>query len=68
MPGRQKSDNPASVLRGALAGTFPSLRLEAVRIVRRAIREAGTLGEAAEALGVGRRSLERLRAEFPEVG
>lgn len=64
-----KPSDPANVLRGALAGPFPELTEQALDIIRRAIREAdGSYGRAAEALGLGRRTLERLRAEFPELG
>ena len=64
---RPTSDNPATVLRSALAGPFPALRAIALRLIQRALRRGPTIGAAAESLGLPRRALERLRADFPEI-
>jgi transposase-like protein len=64
---RKQTDEPATALRAALASPWPELRQAAARVIRRALRGAGTVGEAAQALGVGRRTLERIRRDFPEI-
>ena len=63
---RTLSDEPARALRSALASPWPELQLAARTVIRRALK-APTLGEAAQILGIGRRTLERIRAEFPEI-
>jgi hypothetical protein len=66
--GRLHSDkDPAGALRGALASPWPPLRLAARHVIRRACEGCYTFGGLAEKLGIGRRSLERLRKDFPEA-
>jgi hypothetical protein len=60
------ADQPITALRAALGAPWPSLRVAATRIIRDALK-ADTFGGAAEALGVQRRALERLREDFPAV-
>jgi hypothetical protein len=60
------SEQPAVALRAALASPWPELRAAAMRVIRRALKSP-TLGEAADQLGVGRRTLERIRADFREL-
>lgn len=56
---------PISALRAALESPWPSLQAAARRLIHRALRHP-TLQAAADELGVPRRSLDRLRTEFPE--
>lgn len=60
------SEQPITALRSALVSPWPTLRIAAIRIIRQALK-AETFGHAAMALGVNRRALERLRADFPEA-
>ena len=60
------SEQPITALRAALGAPWPTLRLAALRILRQAIK-AETFGDAAIALGVNRRALERLREDFPDA-
>jgi DNA-binding transcriptional ArsR family regulator len=60
------ADQPITALRAALGAPWPPLRLAALRILRQALK-AETFGDAAIALGVSRRALERLREDFPEA-
>lgn len=66
MSGRQRSSNPANVLRSAISGPFPTLRREALRVVRYAIWTEGSFSKAAEKLGLHWRTFQKLRADFPE--
>jgi AraC-like DNA-binding protein len=59
-------EQPAHALRAALDSPWPELRNAAVDVIRRAIFRASTIGEVSVRLGVSRRSLERLRRDFPE--
>lgn len=54
----------AAALRAALASELPRLRAFAVHLIEGEIRRADTWGEAADALGVGRRTLERMRDDI----
>jgi hypothetical protein len=65
MPSPPRSKDPANALRSALLSPWPELRTAARRILKKARKTSW--GATAEALGVGRRSLERLRAEFPDI-
>ena len=55
------------MLRACLAGPFPSLRAEAVDLVVDALRRHETRQTAAAELGIGVRTLDRIRAEHPDV-
>jgi hypothetical protein len=63
---RPSSDAPIVSLRAALASPFPDLRVVAVELVRSARGRRSTVGAAAY-LGVSRRALQRLLADFPEA-
>lgn len=54
----------ALALRSALACGVPELKAAAMRVIEGAIRSAADYGEAARALGVSRRTLERLREQI----
>lgn len=60
---RRPASEAANVLRACLAGPFPSLRAEAARLVADALRRHGTRQAAADELGIGIRTLDRMRAE-----
>jgi hypothetical protein len=60
------AEQPITALRAALASPWPLLREAAASLIREALA-APTVGEAADRLGVQRRALERLRADFPKV-
>lgn len=55
----------ADTLRGALESPLKRLRGAAVAEIRAALRRSKTRSEAAERLGIGVRTLERIRADFP---
>lgn len=59
-----RKDNAIAV---ALRSEFPTLAEAARRLVLDAQRRATTTAEAAEALGMSVRTLERIRADFPEL-
>lgn len=63
---RPTSDSPVVALRSALQSNWPTLRRAAEVVIRRALK-LPTWGLAAERLGLSRRSLERLRVDFPSV-
>lgn len=63
--GRPPIDNPANVLRSALAGPFPELRVKAVQIIRRALK-GRTRAAAAQELGVSERIMYDLIRETAE--
>lgn len=63
---RSLDSEPATALRAALASPWPELQTAARRVIRSALR-GQTLVEAARILGIGRRTLERIRADFPGV-
>lgn len=63
--GRPPIDNPSNVLRSALAGPFPTLRLEAQRLIKRALRGRTRL-EAATELGVSERLMYDLIRDAEE--
>ena len=56
-----------SAIATALRSEFPSLVQAARELVLEAQRRATTTAEAAEALGMSVRTLERIRADFPEL-
>ncbi len=62
-----KASAPAVVLSGCLQGGFPTLRAEAVRIIREAIRETGNFTEAAGRLEIEPRTLRRFREQHPDI-
>lgn len=66
MPSKPVEDNPAHALRAALASPWPELQTAARNVIRDAMKD-GSIGGAADVLGIGRRTLERIRAEFPGV-
>ena len=66
MPG-QPSSNHGIALRSALASRIPELQEAARKVIRRALRESSTQVEAAKALDVHVRTLERIRADYPEL-
>jgi hypothetical protein len=62
---RQSSDNPASSLRAALASPFMAIRLAGILVLKEALGK-GTFSDAARHLNMPRRTLERLRDDFPD--
>ena len=66
MPG-QPASNGANLLRAALAGPYPELQEAARKLVRAALRRSTTRAEAAAELGIGIRTLERIRADYPDL-
>lgn len=64
---RVGSSTPAVTLRGCLDGEFPTLRAEAVRIIREAIAQSANLAQAASALRIEPRTLHRFRGQHPDI-
>lgn len=56
-----------SALRAPLRGPYEALVEAAVEIILDAQARAASAGEWARELGLSRRQLEKLRAEFPEL-
>lgn len=68
MTTRHDGKAPAAIaLRAALACPLARLRGAAVQIIEGEIRRAESWGEAARELGVGRRTLERLRDQIADL-
>ena len=64
---RRGKSPQAVALRAALASELPRLRMFAVSLIEGEIRRADTWGEAARELGVGRRTLERMRDDIARL-
>ena len=62
---RHPSGN-ADLLRLALTSTWPAMRRAAYLIIAKALKSSPTRAQSAEQLGIGVRTLERIRADFPE--
>ncbi len=62
-----KASAPAVTLSGCLQGEFPSLRAEAIRIIREAIAQSANLTQAAGVLGIEPRTLRRFREQHPDI-
>lgn len=64
---RPTAEQPATALRAALESPWPELQAAARRVLRTALSRSLTLVGAARSLGVGPRTLARIRADFPEI-
>lgn len=67
MTGRAHSSSRAVALRAALASDMPTIRAAALDTVRAALQSSATLTDAARALRVSVRTLQRLVRDFPEL-
>lgn len=67
MTRRTLDSEPATALRAALVAPWPELSRAARRLVRRAVLRHRTRREAAESLGIGVRTLERILEADPTI-
>lgn len=63
---RSQDSQRAVALRAALDSPWPELQSAARNVIRTALK-SGTIKEGADLLGISRRTLERIRTEFPDA-